>query len=69
MNKYSGGLLLGMLMMSGCITDATVELTKAPFDATTALTEVHRRLSGKFLIQQRKLHRVPRQDHPPATIS
>ena len=39
MNKYSGGLLLGMLMMSGCITDATVELTKAPFDATTALTD------------------------------
>jgi len=38
MNKYSGGLLLGMLIMSGCMTDATVELTKAPFNATTALT-------------------------------
>jgi len=24
--------------LAGCITDATVELTKAPFDATTALT-------------------------------
>ena|SRR5688572_18234185 len=38
MNRYSGGLLLGMLMMTGCITNATVELTKAPFNATTALT-------------------------------
>jgi hypothetical protein len=38
MDRYSGGLLLGMLILSGCITDATVELTKAPFDATTALT-------------------------------
>ncbi|HKY72787.1 MAG TPA: DUF3015 family protein [Nitrospira sp.] len=27
-----------MLIISGCITDATVELTKAPFDATTQLT-------------------------------
>ncbi len=25
-------------LASGCMTDATVELTKAPFDATTALT-------------------------------
>ena len=38
MDRYSGGLLLGMLIMSGCITDTTVELTKAPFNATTALT-------------------------------
>jgi hypothetical protein len=38
MGRYCGGLLLGMLMMSGCITDTTVELTKAPFNATTALT-------------------------------
>jgi len=38
MDRYSGGLLLGILMMSGCITNATVELTKAPFNATTALT-------------------------------
>jgi len=38
MGRYSGGLLLGMLMMSGCITHTTVEVTKAPFNATTALT-------------------------------
>jgi hypothetical protein len=38
MDRYSGGLLLGMLIMAGCITDATVELTMAPFNATTALT-------------------------------
>jgi hypothetical protein len=49
MNKYSGGLLLGMLMMSGCITDATVELTKAPFDATTALTDGTSKAVGEIL--------------------
>jgi hypothetical protein len=38
MDRYSGGLLLGMLVLSGCITNTTVELTKAPFNATTALT-------------------------------
>jgi hypothetical protein len=38
MNKYSGGLLLGMLIMSGCITKPTVDVTNAPFNATTALT-------------------------------
>lgn len=38
MDRYCGGLILGMLMMAGCITNATVELTKAPFNATTALT-------------------------------
>ena len=27
-----------LLSASGCITEATVELTKAPFDATTDLT-------------------------------
>jgi hypothetical protein len=27
-----------MVITSGCITDATIELTKAPFDATTQLT-------------------------------
>jgi Protein of unknown function (DUF3015) len=31
-------LLFGVLSVSGCITEATVELTKAPFDATTAVT-------------------------------
>jgi DUF3015 family protein len=39
MKRYSGGLLLGLLIMSGCMTDATVELTMAPFKATTALTD------------------------------
>lgn len=38
MDRPCGGLLLSMLMMSGCITNTTVELTKAPFNATTALT-------------------------------
>ena len=38
MDRCSGGLLLGMLILAGCITDATVELTLAPFNATTALT-------------------------------
>ena len=38
MHRYCGGLLLGMLMMSGCITDTTVEVTKGPFNATTDLT-------------------------------
>lgn len=30
--------LAAVITVSGCMTDATVELTKAPFDATTALT-------------------------------
>lgn len=34
----SCALLFGILMVFGCMTEATVELTKAPFDATTALT-------------------------------
>jgi hypothetical protein len=38
MDRYSGATLLGMLILSGCITDATVEMTLAPFNATTALT-------------------------------
>jgi DUF3015 family protein len=38
MHRYRWGLFLGMLMMSGCITDTTIELTKAPFNATTDLT-------------------------------
>jgi hypothetical protein len=32
-------LITGLCMIaSGCITDATTELTKAPFDATSQLT-------------------------------
>lgn len=49
MNRCSGGLLLGMLMMSGCMTNATIELTKAPFDATTALTDGTSKAIGEFL--------------------
>lgn len=36
------GLCIAMLMggfLAGCITDATVDLTKAPFDASTELTD------------------------------
>ena len=36
------GLCIAMLMggfLTGCITDATVDLTKAPFDASTELTD------------------------------
>ena len=43
------GLLFGMLMLSGCITEATLELTKAPFDATTALTDGTSRAVGELL--------------------
>ena len=45
----SCGLLFGMVMLSGCITDATVELTKAPFDATTALTNGTSNAIGEIL--------------------
>ena len=38
MNMYSGGLVLGMLILSGCMTKATVDVTNAPFKATTDLT-------------------------------
>src|SRR5512139_2900804 len=42
-------LILGALIFSGCITDATVELTKAPFDATTALTNGTSKAVGELL--------------------
>jgi hypothetical protein len=48
------GLLWGMLLLSGCITDATVELTKAPFDATTALTDGTSRAVGEILEPTKK---------------
>ena len=38
-----------MLILSGCMTDATLELTKAPFDATTALTDGTSKAAGEFL--------------------
>ena len=37
-----------MLVTSGCITNATVELTKAPFDATTDLTNGTTAASSEF---------------------
>ena len=49
----SYGLLFGLLMLSGCITqgttDATVDLTKAPFEATTALTDGTSKAVGELL--------------------
>jgi Protein of unknown function (DUF3015) len=37
-----------LLMTSGCITHATIELTKAPFDATTDLTNGTTAASSEF---------------------
>ena len=55
MNGFkSCGLLFGILLMSGCITDATIELTKAPFDATTALTDGTSRAVGEILEPTKK---------------
>ncbi len=48
------GLFLGMLMLSGCVTEATVELTKAPFDATTALSDGTSRAVGEILEPTKK---------------
>lgn len=50
----SACLLLGLLFVSGCITEATVELTKAPFDATTALSDGTSRAVGELLEPTRK---------------
>ena len=50
----SASLLLGILLLSGCITDATVELTKAPFDATTALSDGTSRAIGEILEPTKK---------------
>jgi hypothetical protein len=48
--KYWYVLLGGMLLtLSGCITEATVELTKAPFDATSQLTNGTSKALGEFL--------------------
>ena len=41
-------------MLSGCITEATVELTKAPFDATTALTDGTSKAVGELLEPTKK---------------
>ena len=50
----SCGLLFGILLLSGCITDATIELTKAPFDATTALTDGTSKAVGEMLEPTKK---------------
>ena len=49
-----GGLLFGMMLLSGCITEATIELTKAPFDATTELTDGTSRAVGELLEPTKK---------------
>lgn len=50
MNRINScGLLFGVVMLSGCITEATLELTKAPFDATTALTDGTSKAVGEIL--------------------
>lgn len=38
-----------LLILGGCMTDATVELTKAPFDATTQLTDGTSGATKEFL--------------------
>ena len=35
---YAGGLFLGLLILSGCMTKATIDVTNAPFKATTDLS-------------------------------
>lgn len=43
-------LIPGLLLtLGGCMTDATVELTKAPFDATTQLTDGTSGATKEFL--------------------
>ncbi|MDR4479778.1 MAG: DUF3015 family protein [Nitrospira sp.] len=43
-------LIPGLLLtLGGCMTDATVELTKAPFDATTQLTDGTSGATREFL--------------------
>ncbi len=53
MTRYFNPLLfcgvLFTVFLSGCMTDATVELTKAPFDATTALTDGSSKATGEIL--------------------
>ena len=51
---HSCGLLWGILLLSGCITDATTELTKAPFDASTALTDGTSKAVGEMLEPTKK---------------
>jgi hypothetical protein len=50
----AANLLLGILFVSGCVTEATVELTKAPFDATTALSDGTSKAVGEILEPTRK---------------
>lgn len=47
-------LVLGLLVSFGCSTDATIELTKAPFDATTDLTNGTSNAIGELLEPTKK---------------
>ena len=50
MTKSGPVLLAGLfLTLSGCMTDASTELVKAPFDATTQLTDGTSKAIGEFL--------------------
>ena len=58
-------LLSGLFAtLTGCMTNATVELTKAPFDATTRPHQRHlRRDQGSFSTLRRTSRRVPHRAH------
>ncbi|CAI4032830.1 hypothetical protein DNFV4_03260 [Nitrospira tepida] len=50
MRHFRNLLVPGLLLaLSGCTTDATVELTKAPFEATSALSDGTSRAIGELL--------------------
>jgi len=49
MHGWRYGCCSLLLILSGCVTDATVELTKAPFDATTALANGTTNATGEIL--------------------
>ena len=55
---FTCGLLGGMLLLASCITagttDATADLTKAPFEATTALTDGTSKAVGELLEPTKK---------------
>lgn len=53
MRSYS--VLVCVVLLSGCITDATVELSKAPFDATSDITGGTSKAVGELLEPTKKL--------------
>ena len=53
-SSQSCGLLGAIFALSGCMTDATIELTKAPFDATTAVTNGTSNAIGELLEPTKK---------------